>query len=212
MKSPIRQLAFIALFGVCSANSTSAARAAEPANMLRAIGDLRLTTSMAAINFEEARKRYLENCVLYTETYFNKREVRNRARAAEQQYFEARVEYDRLRREQRKSAASFPLRPDTRQLSHLGRIRWPESLASEEYAKHRQELDSLFAERAGGGETGEGSRNCHSIQLATHRLLQQVQRNFGAMSGQDFVDARRFVRCLANEARSAHPADRLASN
>jgi hypothetical protein len=189
------------------------------ASMGHAWADMALKGSLAGVNNQEALKRSLENRSLYTSTVWEQREIRDRARSMERQRLKERADQDRQRRQQSGQASQRgqgrtvapPVRPDARQLSSTGEIRWPKMLRGDAYAEGREELEQLFSERATAVRTGDGSENCRAVQVATKDMLDEIQRHFDALSPQEYMAARRFIRSLGNEAGFSNPGDQ-ASN
>jgi hypothetical protein len=104
------------------------------------------------------------------------------------------------------------VRPDARQLTATGEIRWPKMLRGNDFAEGREELDQLFAERATSVRMADGSENCRAVQIATKGMLDELGRHAKTMSPREYVTARTFIRSLGNEARISLSGEQLSLN
>lgn len=115
------------------------------ADVIRSYGDNNLANARAQIDWEAARKEYIENRLRATEAFYERRAMYDQYRAAKQ--YEAREKanawLETIRLEQL-SPEEFDV--DT------GRIAWPKLLSEEQYQNYREQISALFAKRAEYGE------------------------------------------------------------
>jgi len=164
-------------------------------DVMRAQGAANLLNSQAAINVEEARSRYLDNRLKYTETFFENRRMNREFRAAERGPRITQEQAERIARER------APRRATTDDVDPItGQLAWPRVLTQERYASYTERLDELFAERA-KMEGYIGMDMFREIGTTTDELLASLRENIRDYRSMDFMEARRFVERLAQEAR-----------
>jgi hypothetical protein len=159
------------------------------ADVVRSQGAANLMNSMAAINAEEARKKYLENRLQATQTFFDMRRINAESRRSERSLPLSNEAYVRLARQQ------APDRLSVSQLDPLtGQITWPAPLRREEYQANREELERLFKERASGVDD-----NYDSIRTASAQFLDKLKADISKFQPNDFIRGRRFLESLSFE-------------
>jgi hypothetical protein len=164
-------------------------------DVIRAQGAANLRNSQAAINLEEARSRYLDNRLKYTETFFENRRLNREFRAAERG---PRVTQEQIERIARGRAPRRATDADVDPIT--GGLAWPRVLTQERYAPYTEKLELLFAERA-RMEGAIGMSMFRDIESTTSDLLATLRDNIRDYGTTDYMEARRFVERLANEAR-----------
>lgn len=113
--------------------------------VIRAYGENNLANARAQREWEAARKEYIDNRLLATEAFWERRQIYQQNRAAEQYEQRQRAEaYLAKVRLQDLSPQEFDL--------ETGQIQWPKLLADERFQQFRTQLDQLFAKRAQYGE------------------------------------------------------------
>ena len=159
---------------------------------IRASGEANLSNSQAAKNYEDARRKEMENRVYGTEAYFEMQKINKDARQANASPAASAEDLTRYAKE------SAPKRLSPSDLDPVtGAIRWPPTLQLAPYRKDRQQLESLFSQRARAGQFTAEQR------LDVDRLVRSVQaelkKNIDAYPPQDFVQAKKFLDQLAYE-------------
>jgi hypothetical protein len=115
------------------------------AEVIRSYGENNLANARAQREWEAARKEYIENRLLATKAFWERRQIYQQERAAEQY-------------EEREKAEAFLAKVRLEDLSpqefdlETGQIVWPKLLADARFKKGREMLDELFARRAQYGE------------------------------------------------------------
>ncbi len=163
------------------------------ADVVRSRGMANLMNSEAAINLQDADKKYLENRLTATQTYFEMRRYNQEARRSERSTPLSNEQYVRLAR------AQAPARLSVSQLDPFtGKVTWPAPLRRAEYDKLRSEIDTLFQAQAAGTVLADDE-----IGQAADALLADLKTNIASFRQTDYIAARNFVTSLAFEAR--HP-------
>lgn len=168
------------------------------ADLVRSQGMSNLFNSMAAQNLEAARSQELDNRLKATQTYFEMRQMNRSYVQAEKAARNTRSPGAEPFRNTPKVRLERPGAADLDAVT--GRIDWPLSLQTGEYAQYRQELDTLFAQRA----QNSGHVDVHifeAITAATDGLLQALLANIRNMPPQAYVTAKSFVENLGYEGR-----------
>ncbi len=144
-------------------------------------------------NYEDARKKYLENRLQATQTYFDMRRLNAEARRSERSLPLSLEAYQRLARQQ------APERLSVSQLDPLtGTIVWPAPLRRPEYQAPREELERLYVERANGVDL-----NYDDIQVACDRFQEQIKADLDKFDPNDFIRAKKFIDSLSYEPKVA---------
>jgi hypothetical protein len=167
------------------------------ADLTRAAGMYNLTTAMAAISAEQAQSMDIQNRLKATESYFEMRKMNQSYRAAESaarnHNTEGSFRYGHAAMVKRLTIAK--LDPIT------GKLDWPKILLRDKYAKYRQTLDRLFAQRAAapGGLSGDAYQEAVNTCMALQDLLKQDLPEY---QPNDWVQAKNFIDSLAYECGS----------
>jgi hypothetical protein len=163
-------------------------------NVIRAEGQYNLLTSMAGVNNEEARSRYLDNRKKWQENYLQGQEQHQKMRA--ENFARSRHSSEALAAAA-SSGVPKMLSPDALD-PVTGHITWPEVLLADEYGEPRKELDQLFELRATTTHTAGTSEK---IRTATAKLSEMLRKNILNIPANDYIAARKFLDSLAWSAR-----------
>lgn len=159
------------------------------ADVVRSQGAANLMNSMAAGNIEDARSKYIENRLQATQTFFDMRRINAESRRSERSMPLSNEAYVRLARQQ------APNRLSVSQLDPLtGTITWPAPLRREAYAENRQQLETLFKERASGVDD-----NYDAIRTATATFLDKLKADVNTFQPNEYIQGRRFLESLSFE-------------
>jgi hypothetical protein len=189
------QTAYIAPYYNNKASTVGESWARGMSDVIRSQGEANLRNSQAAINAEEARSRYMDNRLKYTQTYFENRRMNREYRAAERGPRITQQQAERIARERApKRASANDLDPIT------GGLSWPRALTEEQYEPYRTKLEELFEQRARQGGA-IGMDTYREIESAGDELLAALLGNIRTYSPGDYMDAKKFVERLQNEAR-----------
>ncbi|MGA2796924.1 MAG: hypothetical protein ABSE63_05050 [Thermoguttaceae bacterium] len=159
-------------------------------DVIRSKGDYNLLTSQAAINATEADRNAILNRDLWTNTYFQMRREQ-RAAIAEEQGPRPSPE-DLLRYAQMGKPKSLgPNQLD----AASGRIYWPRSLRTDQFASSRGVLDELFAKRARYGDVS--MEDLMVIRDETSKMINQLNQEIRDIPPMEYASAKQFISSLA---------------
>ncbi len=162
------------------------------ADIVRSAGMKNLMDSEAAINYEDARKKYIDNRMHYTQTYFQMRAVNRQARAAERGPRPSQEDLIRF------AANKRPNRLGNRELDPLsGEIAWPVLLLKDEFAEEREQLDELYVDRAVNGSLT--ADQIIEVDNLVKGLEAVMKYNIREYSPQLYTQAKSFLRSLSYE-------------
>ncbi|MBX3412134.1 MAG: hypothetical protein KF708_05395 [Pirellulales bacterium] len=168
------------------------------ADLVRSQGMANLFDSMAVQNLEAARSQELDNRLKATQTYFEMRQMNHSYLAAERAARNTRSPGAEPFRNTPKVRLERPGAADLDPVT--GSIDWPLSLQTQDYAQYRQELDTLFSQRA--QNSGHVDPQIYeAISATADGLLQALLANIRNMRPQDYTDAKSFVENLQYEGR-----------
>lgn len=162
------------------------------ADVIRAEGEANESDARAAIDYEEARSRYMDNKNKWTETYLQRKrmgEVDRKRRHSEIR--ESRERYLTHKRSQE------PARLSTSQLDPAtGEIQWPEILMGDDFTKYRVQLDEYFRLRTHTSASADLTGDIHSTARKMQKILKKYVRE---LSAHDYIAARKFLDRLIRE-------------
>ena len=170
-------------------------RTSAMGDVMRGAGERNLLNAQALTELQEAEKKDIENQLLYTQTYFEKRKINEQNRQAEAAKRRGTPE-DFARRAQDGTAR----RLTSQQLDPIyGTLSWPVLLQDEKYQETRGELDRLFRERAEkrGAIGGEAYLQ---IKDETKKMAESLREDIKKVSPTDYTAAKKFLQSLAYEA------------
>jgi hypothetical protein len=162
------------------------------ADVVRSRGMKNVMDSEAAINWEEARKRYMDNRVYGTQKYFEMREINRQARAAERgprPTMQDLIRYSEVRKPDRLEASQLdPL---------IGTITWPAALRSDDFKADRLALEELYSQRAAEGYlNGEQMTQVKNIMQSMDGMLKTKVKSLPNIA---YVEAKSFLKSLSYE-------------
>lgn len=154
--------------------------------------------SRSYVNYEEARKKYIENRQRWTDTHFAMRELNesNRRQRLERAKHSPETLATAARLERPRPLSSDAIDPAT------GRLRWPEVLKARQYAPLRSRLDELL-----DTYVSTGSGNSDAMQQATREAIALLKADVHTLPTGEYVEARRFLDGLTGTARVADARD-----
>lgn len=152
------------------------------ANLIRA-------QSQAAVNYEQARSKYIDNKQKWTQNYYKMREER-------QGYLVRQHEKDKHSPDSLASAAKDDL-PPTLGADALdpvtGHITWPAILKGPAYTAQRTRLDELFELRA---KTSGGAGNYDQVHAAAMEMTAKLRERIDEVPSKQYVAGRKFIDSL----------------
>ena len=184
-----------AQFPVVSVNATTPTGVPVVPDLIRASGEALANLGSALVDHEAARRAYIENTKLW-----------HAAVVEHQQLIDARrreIGAQRRAIRERRDAMSENAGPKPKlSPAHydraIGVVKWPEALQADHYAYERAVLDKLLAEKSYTGDP----RNDILIYDATTDLLAKLKTEVRVLPSFAYLDARKFLTLLADEARA----------
>ncbi len=167
--------------------------------LARGLGAANLDNSLAAMNYQEAYRRSLENSLRYAETYYARRDLwfdyqeatRREPLSMEGYRRIAEAEgADRLTAEQ--------IDPET------GKIRWPALLEADVLEPYRVTVEEALANRS-VNEVGLGSRTYERVRRSVEAMRSILDRNKKSLPSHLYVNATQFLDSVQFESRFAPP-------
>lgn len=178
--------------GYRHASTEAEGRSRGMADLVRSAGAANLMNSEAAKNYEDARRKYLDNRVYGTQKYFENRAINRQARAAERGPRPTQQDLIRF------SNSRKPKRITTSELDPLtGAIAWPSLLLKDEYKSERDQLDKIYAQRANNGYVNADQFT--AVDNLTKKMLADLKSNISKYPPQLYVTASNFIKSLAYE-------------
>jgi hypothetical protein len=164
------------------------------ADMIRASGEAAEAGTRAMNNYEEARTKYIDNKMKFTETYW----ARKRLGEAE-----LKKDHDRKRKGREAYLATkgsgFPPRLSPAELDpSTGTIYWPQALMGDRYAELRKELDEVFQL---GFHTGSLRQYDSQISQISRSMRSELKKHIRDMATNEYIASRKFLDSLAYEGR-----------
>ena len=162
------------------------------ADIIRAQGEAYKDAAAGAIDYEDARTKYIDNQLHYTNMYIQQQKALDQYREEENEKRKAeRMQWMRNRK---------PREPETLSPSQLdpsqGSIKWPEPLMDPAYAMLRAKIEDEFKQRA-----LTSAPNTTEILDLTDQMLERLQTHVKEMRPNAYIAARKFIEGLANEVR-----------
>jgi hypothetical protein len=152
------------------------------ANLIRA-------ESQAAVNYEQARSKYIDNKQKWTQNYFQMKEARQAYDTREKERTKHSIESLTAAA---KDGLPATLGPDALD-PVTGRITWPDILKGHDFAPQRTRLDELFELRA---KTNSGSMNVDKIHAATAEMNAKLRSRIDEIPAKHYIAARKFLDSL----------------
>ena len=164
------------------------------ADVIRSSGSANLMNSAAAINYEDARSKYINNRMQATNTYFEMRRVNEQSRAAERSPPPTQEQAIRFAKDK------LPDRPKATQVDPLtGGINWPSLLQVKGFDADRKKLEDLYAIRANKGQLTAGQYV--AVRDTTESMKRELRKLAPRVPGNMSIEARKFLDSLSYEAQ-----------
>jgi hypothetical protein len=171
------------------------------AAVVTSVGQANYLNSVAAVNFQEAVRRNIENHGLYVRTRIENRELNRQYR---ERYEAPQMTQERW---QRIIAASLPERLTAEQFdSATGRLIWPHILRGDEYKAFRDPIDELLSSRT-PETSGDGSPNQRELDQLVKGMMALLKSNIDTVSASQYGSAKWFLMSIAYEAKQATSHD-----
>lgn len=163
------------------------------ASVLQAAGQANYANSLAAVNFQEAYRRQLENSRLYVQVFLERREM-------VRQYLDRYGDHPPTKEQlERIAKNALPDRLTADEYDPMtGKLVWPHILRDDAYAPFRKKIDELMSART-PENSGDGSpwqRELHQLVDGMKRVLKQ---NIDTVTAQQYARSKWFLVSLDYE-------------
>jgi hypothetical protein len=165
--------------------------------VIRSEGEYNYYSSLAGVNYEEARSRYIDNYKKWQQYSLQVREERQRIEIQQREYNRQRNEAMNLAR-----ASAPPVQHGLGQNSFdriTGKITWPELLRGSNYDESRKEVDKQFALRSKAGGTPETTDR---IRAEVSKMLASLRKDIEKVPAGQYTEARKFLNAVDYTARN----------
>lgn len=166
------------------------------ADTMRAQGEAYQNIARGMVDYEQARSAYIQNQKQWQQTAMEREQLGLQRR---QQYYAAqrasRQRYEAM------AEATPPPRLSTEQYDRAtGLVKWPEVLQSPDYADARKKIEELLVLKA---HTGNTSAVNQKVYEGAKALQNDLKNHIRDLPPHGYIEARKFLDYLAQEARSA---------
>jgi hypothetical protein len=172
------------------------------AAVISSAGQANYFDSLAAINYQDARSRSIQNNKAYVESYFYMKQVNTSARRPV-----------RLSTEQltviAKDAAPDRLAPQDYD-STLGRLHWPAVLLADLFAPERDALERMFRNRS-PGDSGADTAFYSDVKQLTTDMQLKLGDHIKELDPAQYISAKKFLQGVAVESTQPLIARTLAA-
>ncbi len=163
------------------------------ADVIRSQGAANLMNSEAAINIQEARRRYIENRLQGTQTYFEMKQINQQYRDAQRSPPPTQQQAIRM------SKSRLPDRLSANKIDPLtGQLNWPLGLRMDSLKEDRHRLEDLFAARADKGFLTPDQ--FIEVKQLTSEMTEEFRKYSQQLGGNASIEARKFLESLDYEA------------
>ena len=165
------------------------------ASVINSLGLYNYNTSVALINLQEARRRYVENKARKAQTYFAMRRANSEVRKQERGNPPTKENLSRY------AKSRAPKRLNSHQYqAATGQLLWPALLENEYFAEERSQIDSLMKKRT---QVGLESSNGEPFQLKylAVTMRQKLKTLIGDISPSEYMAAKKILTSLEYEAQ-----------
>jgi hypothetical protein len=157
--------------------------------------------SLAAINWQDARSRYINNNKNAVDAYFYVRQANQSARKP------VRLNTEQLTALARNAAPARLSQQDYD--STLGRLHWPSALLGDDFAAGRDALEQMFRSRS-PGDTGSGTEFYADVKLISSEMQQKLSDHIGEFDPAQYLVAKKFLMGVTAESTQPLVARSLA--
>ncbi len=162
------------------------------ADVIRSAGAANLLNSEAAKNYEDARKKYIDNRLHGTEAYFQMRQMNRQYRYEERGPRPTQQDIIRYVNDRK------PDRLTGSELDPLtGQITWPSLLLKDEFETDREAIEQLFLVRAALGAFSADQFTALEAHIKQIRAI--LRSNIDDYPGHLWTKANRFLKSLGYE-------------
>ena len=163
------------------------------ADVIRSQGAANLMNSEAMINVEEARSKYIQNRLQWTDTYFQMKTINKQYRDAQRRPPPSPQQAIRLNQQR------LPDRLSAQKVDPLvGDIKWPFAFQMDVFADDKEEIEALFAKRAVQGYLTP--EQFAAVRHHTASMASELKRQRAKIGGNFSIEGQKFLKSLDYEA------------
>jgi hypothetical protein len=178
------------------------------ARVIQAVGQTNYLNSVAAVNYQEAQSKWIDNRKKFVTTYYENKVYSKEMRDRYAKKPPTKEVWDKI------TANSLPDPLTTHEYDRVsGRITWPHILRTNEYDAFRNRIDQLMVKRTADND-GDGSPFQREIASLVDAMKMLLKTNINTVTDSQYADAKAFLRSLDYEVkviRSAPAASDPAS-
>lgn len=165
------------------------------AAVVQAVGQTNYMNSVAAVNFQEASRRAIENKNLYVKKYFENKEINRQYREKYAPVPPTKEQWDRI------TQAALPDRLTAENYDPTtGALIWPHILRTEQYTAFRARIDELVSNRT-PENSGDGSVSQRELAELIDGMQLLLKTNINTVSTSQYGAAKWFLMSLDYEAQ-----------
>ena len=173
--------------------------------MARGFGEFNYLTSLALINGEEARSKYIDNKLKATQAYFQQRSINRQARELEAGPRPSSQDVARYAKERApKGLTAYQYEPA------LKRLFWPTTLEAEQFTAEREAIDTIMAART-VDDSGLGSKSHRELTQLTAQLKSKLKAQMKTMAPAEYIAAKKFLTGVELEAANVAGIEGVAA-
>lgn len=163
------------------------------AAVMQAVGQSNYLHSIAAVNYQEARRRAIENNNFYVKSYFENKEINRQYRKKYAAVPPTKEQWARI------TEAALPDRLTAEQFDPTtGALVWPHILRTDEYKAFRTRIDELIANRT-PESSGDGSPSQRELAELIDGMKLLLKANISTVSTSQYGAAKWFLMSLDYE-------------
>jgi hypothetical protein len=170
--------------------------------VMSSAGQANYYNSLAAINYQDACSRSIQNNKAYVESYFYMKQANTSARKP------LRFTTEQLTAIA-KDAAPDRLSPQDYD-STLGRLHWPAALLADDFAPERDMLERMFRSRS-PGDMGTGSAFYSDVKQLSSALQAKLGSHITELDPAQYIAAKKFLQGMTVESTQPLVARALAA-
>lgn len=165
------------------------------ANVIQSVGQANYFNSVAAVNFQEAQSKAIDNRRKYVTTYYETRMYNKEMRDRYAKKPFTKEQLDRI------TANSLPDPLTTQQYDRAtGKLIWPHVLRTAEYDAFRTRIDDLVFTRSSEND-GDGSPFQREVASLVDAMKMLLKDNLHTLTESQYCDAKAFLRSLDYEVK-----------
>lgn len=165
------------------------------ARVIEAIGQANYLNSVAAVNFQEAQGKWIDNRKKYVTTYYENKVYSKEMRDRYAKKPPTKEVWDKI------VANSLPDQLTPQEYDRgTGKVTWPHILRTNEYDAFRNRIDELMSKRSAEND-GDGSPFQREIASLVDAMKMLLKNNINTVTDSQYADAKAFLRSLDYEVK-----------